>query len=95
MTEFGEFALSDVLTFDTVSSDLERLTTHLKQHAQKTLVLNMKHVKHCDSAGLALLIQARRLCEEKQSVLCIQGMSQAILDLATFCDVDTLFIGEN
>ena len=59
-----------------------------------TLVLNLEHVTHCDSAGLALLIQARRLCQEKQSVLRIEGMSQAILDLATFCDVDKLLIGE-
>ena len=95
MSESSVFVPSDVLTFDTVSSDLARLSAHLKQYAKTTLVLNMEHVTHCDSAGLALLIQARRLCQEQQSVLRIKGMSQAILDLATFCDVDKLLIGEN
>ena len=94
MNESSVFVPSNVLTFDTVSSDLARLAVHLKQHVKTTLVLNLEHVTHCDSAGLALLIQARRLCQEKQSVLRIEGMSQAILDLATFCDVDKLLIGE-
>ena len=95
MTETSRFLPSDVLTFDTVSSDLARLAEHLEQHPKTTLALNLEHVTHCDSAGLALLIQARRLCQEKQSALRIEGMSQAILGLAKFCDVDTLLIGEN
>lgn len=95
MSDARVFVPSNVLTFDTVSSDLTRFSTHVKQHADTTLVLNMEHVTHCDSAGLALLIQAHRLCQEKQLVLRIKNMSQAILDLAKFCDVDNLFIGEN
>lgn len=89
------FIPSNVLTFNTVSSDLARLAAHLKAYVKTTLVLNLEHVTHCDSAGLALLIQAQRLCQEKQSTLCIQGMSQEILDLAIFCDVDKLLIGDN
>jgi len=89
------FLPSNVLTFDTVSSDLTRFSAHVKKYAKTTLVLDMEHVTHCDSAGLALLIQARRLCQQQQSELCIQGMSQTILDLATFCGVEQLFIGEN
>lgn len=89
------FMPSSVLTFDTVSSDLTRFLAHVNQHAASTLVLNMEHVTQCDSAGLALLIQAYRLCQEQGMSLRIQGMSQEILDLATFCGVDNLFIGEN
>ncbi len=95
MSDIHVFMPSNVLTFDTVSSDLARFTSHLKQQATTTLILNMEHVTHCDSAGLALLIQAHRLCKENQRTLRIKNMSQAILDLAKFCDVDNLFIGEN
>lgn len=93
MNKSSVFVPSKVLTFDTVSSDLARLVVHLEQHPKTVLVFNLEQVTHCDSAGLALLIQARRLCQEKQSTLRIDGMSQAILDLATFCDVDKLFVG--
>jgi|TARA_R110002126_G_scaffold17798_2_gene68874 phospholipid transport system transporter-binding protein len=92
MSDACVFVPSNVLTFDTVSSDLTRFSAHLKQQANPTLVLNMEHVTHCDSAGLALLIQAHRLCQEQSVTLRIQGMSQAILDLATFCDVDNLLL---
>lgn len=95
MNKTSEFIPSDVLTFDTVSPDLARFALHLERHPKTTLVLNLEYVKHCDSAGLALLIQARRLCQEKQSTLRIKGMSQALLDLATFCDVDKLLVGVN
>ena len=95
MNKSSVFMPSDVLTFDTVSSDLARFVLHLEQHPKATLVLNLEHVTHCDSAGLALLIQARRLCQEKQCTLRFEGMPQAISDLATFCDVDKLFVGVN
>jgi len=95
MNESSVFKPSHALTFDTVSSDLARLAQHLDKHSQAILLFKLEHVTYCDSAGLALLIQARRLCQEKQCALQIEGMSQAILALATFCGVDILFVGEN
>ena len=95
MTETSRFLPSDVLTFDTVSSDLARFTLYVKQHPETTIVLNLEHVTHCDSAGLALLIQARRLCQEKRCSLRIEAMSQAILALATFCGVNEVLVGES
>lgn len=95
MNDSSVFVPSNVLTFDTVSSNLAGFKTHLKQHVKAPIVLDIEHVTHCDSAGLALLIQARRLCQEQKSALYIQGMSQDVLDLAIFCGVDKLLIGEN
>nr|WP_238585892.1 STAS domain-containing protein [Legionella nautarum] len=61
-------------------------------HDNKELVLHLdlSEVHHCDSAGLALLIEAKRLTAEQNKTCQIDGMPKAILALAEFCGVDAM-----
>ena len=87
------FAPSTQLTFDTVESDRKRLFTYLQSRDVRDLYLDMSGVKRCDSAGLALLIEAKRLCMRLKKPFNIVGMPDAIHDLATFCGVDVILLG--
>ena len=94
MRDFIRFSPAQILTVDTVSLDLKRLSDTLNQHPETPLILDLSGVLQCDTAGLALLIEAKRLCAIKQSRLMIENMSDAMIKLATFCGVAPLFLGE-
>ena len=49
--------------------------------------LDLSDVTHCDSAGMALLIEARKLCKKNNKIFEIIGMSSEIQSLADFCGV--------
>ncbi|MCW8407936.1 STAS domain-containing protein [Legionella sp. PATHC035] len=49
--------------------------------------LDLSDVKHCDSAGLALLIEARKLCKKNNKVFEIIGIPAETQSLAEFCGV--------
>lgn len=78
------------MTFETVQADCQRLIEFC--HKNKTAVLNLElsEVTHCDSAGLALLIEAKRLCTTHNITCNITGMTKMIRALAEFCGVDTV-----
>lgn len=78
------------LTFDTVESDRKRLLNYLQSPDVYHLRLDLSQVKHCDSAGLALLIEAKRLCKQHNKPFEIEGMSNVIHDLAAFCGVEDI-----
>lgn len=84
------FNPSHQLTFDTAQSDCQRLLTLLTDDKITAIRFNLQEVKQCDSAGLALLIEAKRLCRQYKKDLIIDGMSPSIYALAEFCGVDTL-----
>ena len=94
MSKPVRFSPTEILTIDTVSSDLKRLSESLKKHPEAPFVFDLSGVLQCDTAGLALLIEAKRLCALKQSSLQIINMSDEMIKLATFCDVGHLFLGE-
>ena len=84
------FKPSNTLTFDTVITDLYHLQTYLKKSQSPVVCLDLSAVTLCDSAGLALLIEARRLCMKQHKTLLIEGMPKAVDALAQFCGVDLL-----
>lgn len=84
------FKPSNELTFDTVTSDLSLLHAYLKKNPDRVTRLDLRAVTLCDSAGLALLIEAKRLCNNQKKTLTIEGMPKAVEALAQFCGVDTL-----
>lgn len=85
------FQPSTKLTFDTVMADLALLSAYLKNNAQKKIIcLDLSQVALCDSAGLALLIEAKRACNNQQKTLIIEGMPKAVEALAQFCGVHAL-----
>ena len=84
------FEPSSHLTFDTVELDRKRLHKYLQLPDVHNLCLDLSHVKRCDSAGLALLIEAKRLCMRFKKAFEIKGMPDVIHDLAEFCGVDAI-----
>jgi phospholipid transport system transporter-binding protein len=87
------FRPANELTFNTVQLDLARLRKLLDEERVKTLQLELQNVIYCDSAGLALLIEAKRLCKQHNANLELKGMSDEIRALAQFCGVETVIFG--
>jgi phospholipid transport system transporter-binding protein len=88
------FVPSRALVFDTVSSNLARFKHELKFYMQTQVLFDLNQVRQCDSAGIAFLVEVKRLCETKRCVLHLEGASEKILDLAAFCDVALLLFEE-
>ena len=78
------------LTFDTVELDRKRLLKYIRSPEVGGLRLQLSQVKQCDSAGLSLLIEAKRLCTRFNKPFEIEGMPDAVHDLAEFCGVDII-----
>lgn len=85
------FFPSTFLTFETVSGDLKRFLTMLKAGQANHFLFDLAHVVSCDSAGLAFLVEVVRLCKLKNKKLTIKHISDAMLDLATFCNIRYIF----
>jgi phospholipid transport system transporter-binding protein len=90
MSGVGLFKPSRELTFDTVQLDSEHLLALFQDHKTTSVCLDLCDVVQCDSAGLALLIEAKRLGKKYDKILTIEGMPKAISALAEFCGVDVM-----
>lgn len=91
MTEFTTFKPGAELTFKSVISVRSKLFDALLNNKSKHFCLDLTEVLHCDSAGLALLIEAKKLCKQGQKVFEVKGMSSEMHSLAKFCGVERLY----
>lgn len=78
------------LTFSTVSMDRERLIACLHQPHVAGIYFDLSQVEKCNSAGLALLIEAKRLCLFYQKTFSIDTLSSVVADLVEFCGVKSI-----
>lgn len=78
------------LTFKSVVSIRARLYKELMSNTSTTFCLDLTDVIHCDSAGLALLIEARKLCKHSNKLFEVIGLSADTQSLAEFCGVKTI-----
>lgn len=78
------------LTFKTVVSVRAELFKALHDDTSSRFCLDLSDVKICDSAGLALLIEARKLCNRSNKTLEVIGISPETHSLAEFCGVDSI-----
>lgn len=86
------FEPSTALTFATVSGDKQRLLAFLDETPTKAWVFDLSQVKSCDSAGLALLLEAKRLSEKRNINCHFDGISDDIKSLIRFCGVNELLL---
>ncbi len=84
------FKPANELTFDTVLLDSQRLLKLVRDDKATSIRLNLGEVQECDSAGLALLIEAKRLCKQFNKKLTLVGMPKSIAALAEFCGVEKM-----
>ncbi len=75
------------LTFKSVVNIRDQLYRIILDKATDKLCLDLSEVIHCDSAGLALLIEAKRLCKKNNKSFAVTGMSEETRFLADFCGV--------
>lgn len=85
------FTPSNALLFSTVMSDLSKFRLLLTKSEDAGVCIDLSAVSQCDSAGLALLIEAKRLCALHDKSLVIEGMSNQVKALAEFCGVQALW----
>ncbi len=84
------FKPSEDMTFETVQADCKRLHKFCNDSKEPVLILDLSKLNHCDSAGLALLIEARRLSSLQDKTCKIIGMPKSVRALAEFCGVDEM-----
>lgn len=84
------FKPATAMTFATAEADRLRLLACCRDNDKSELIVDLSEVTHCDSAGLALLIESKRVCREYQKSCKITGMNPAILSLAEFCGVQNI-----
>lgn len=89
------FKPSHELTFDTVQRDRKQLLLYVQAANRDIISLDLSHVRLCDSAGLALLIEAKRMSRLYKKLFKIIGMPEAIGALAEFCGVKAILIDDN
>lgn len=80
------------LTFESVIAIRAQVLHDLKRCSEPFFCLNLSQVQYCDSAGLALLIEIKKLCTQKNKILTIENCSTDIQDLAEFCGVKDILM---
>ncbi|MCW8400179.1 STAS domain-containing protein [Legionella sp. PATHC038] len=75
------------LSFKSVVAVRAKIYHALMEDKSGKFGLDLSDVKHCDSAGLALLIEARKLCKKNNKVFEIIGIPAETQSLAEFCGV--------
>jgi phospholipid transport system transporter-binding protein len=88
--ELTNFKPGSLLTFKSVVSVRAKLYKALMEETSGRFCLDLSEVTQCDSAGLALLIEARKLCKHSNKILEVIGISSETLSLAEFCGVKSI-----
>jgi phospholipid transport system transporter-binding protein len=86
------FKPSSIMTFTTVSADRLRFIEYCRNWCALVVCIDLQYVSKCDSAGLALLIEAKRICAASGWSCQIVNMPQITQDLAKFYGVSELFV---
>ena len=85
-----KFEPGPLLTFKSVISVRAKLYKALMEDASDRFCLDLSEVTHCDSAGLALLIEASKLCKQNNKIFEVIGISPETQSLAEFCGVKSI-----
>lgn len=88
--DFITFKPGSELTFKSVVSVRAKLYKALMDDTSNRFCLDLSEVQHCDSAGLALLIEARKLCKQGNKSFEVVGISPETQSLAEFCGVKSI-----
>lgn len=92
ITTSKPFKPSAEMTFLTVHDDCIRLHDYCREHTEAVLSLDLSEVSHCDSAGLALLIEAKRKAADKNKSCEFNHMPKVIKAFAEFCGLESILV---
>jgi len=88
----SQFKPKNELTYDTVVLIREQLFQFILSSSEKEICLDLSEVKHCDSAGLALLIDAKKLCRKHGKKMVLKSTPAGTQHLAEFCGIQDILI---
>lgn len=82
------FALTGSLTINTAQKNLLAIQRAVNDG---TLIVDLAEVESCDSAGIALLIEAKKYTKQQNNqILSYINQPQQLKDFATFLKVDAV-----
>ncbi len=84
------YPLPPRLTFGTVQKTQRELSEFIQNKKNARICLDLSKVNTCDSAGLALLLDAKKQCLRLKKAFEIVNMPEDTKRLAAFCGVDDL-----
>jgi len=83
-------SLKGNLLFSTVSSIFLDGCKKIKNHQSNTVVIDMSKVEKIDSAGIALLLDWKRLCDTHNKNYQLKGVSRQALSLIATNKLESL-----
>ncbi|OGV41338.1 MAG: hypothetical protein A3F46_03860 [Legionellales bacterium RIFCSPHIGHO2_12_FULL_42_9] len=72
------------ITFATIEQERNRFLAYCRDFHDELVVIDLEKVEQCDSAGLAFLIEAKRISKEQGRLAKIINMPQETRALAKF-----------
>ncbi|HVT63346.1 MAG TPA: STAS domain-containing protein [Legionellaceae bacterium] len=90
MAQIDYFKPLQALTFETVTENKSQLLTLLKKTTVTVISCDLSDIRLCDSAGLAFLIEAQRVCQGQSIALQIDHISEDIRALAKLYGVEKI-----
>ena len=94
MNKQKKFKPAQSLTFATVSEQNAQFICLLQSSANHDIHCDLGDVAHFDSAGLAFLIGAKRLCSKTKGRFVIENASRDILALAKLYGIEKILDNE-
>ncbi len=90
MKPLAMFKPSDELTFQTVQLNRERFVNVLTSHQDDDVSVNLSQVNVCDSAGIALLLELKRLGLAQKKTVTMVDVSPLVDSWVEFCGIKPL-----
>ena len=96
-----EFKIEKLDNYTLIQVLEEKLDTHIAPtlkselvlvsgNGEKNIVLDLDHVRYCDSSGLSAILVANRLCKNANGTFVLTGLNEAFEILITISQLDTV-----
>jgi anti-anti-sigma factor len=96
-----EFKIEKLDNYTLIHVLEEKLDTHIAPtlkselvlvsgNGEKNIVLDLDHVRYCDSSGLSAILVANRLCKNANGTFVLTGLNEAVERLITISQLDTV-----
>ena len=96
-----EFKIEKLDNYTLIQVLEEKLDTHIAPtlkselvlvsgNGEKNIVLDLDHVRYCDSSGLSAILVANRLCKNASGTFVLTGLNEAVERLITISQLDTV-----
>lgn len=83
------------INFFTAAEERERFIRYCQEYTNNILKIDLNEVSHCDSAGLALLIEIKQISKKYNKVCQIQNIPTIVQTIAEFCGIDSILKTSN